>query len=191
LKTVSLVAIALASHLKTTLGVKERVVNLIDVKALVVTLFITGTLSRDDTFLKGYHLANYKLDVRLKPLVMPRGVYLSESKLAKNVLKFDMNPDDAKLVLTPAKFEEVQSEMFGAMRSKIGATMTLEEASSSIGLVEATDRATVDGYCQYLDGVPYLPLELSIGGLIKDHAFNTPMEEMVTLLMADVVKAFK
>lgn len=157
-------------------GAKPETLRNVNIKGFVSTCFATLNLGRTDEVLNGYRLDEYKLDPRFKGLVLPRGVYVDESRLAKK-LNFGLGDPEKIEVLSPTSFGTVQTQIVNLLRTSESLTTTLLAESESQTLAMSADKAVSDGSCHY-DPVAYLPIDLAMS-FYDTTFYNFPVEDMV------------
>lgn len=179
----------LTKQLTTVGGIKEVVVKKYELSKFINTCRCTGMLSRDDALLfNKYRLEDYRLDPKFKDLVLPRGVYVESSKLAKNILKHEEIKEEE--CLTPPEFMTVQAEILSGLRKSDNFQTNLKEASESLTISDASVRTTSGDQCHYSD-TPFMPIEIE-WVVYKDGWYNydiTPMLEQFILQLLKDLKA--
>lgn len=184
---VSIITEKFQSFMIVRKGVKDRNVKDLDIYGVITTLFAPGHLSRDEDYMNGYMLSDYRLDPRLESLVMPRGIYIDESKLALNWLV--PYPIDKTRILKPSIFIAEQAKIFGAMRLSDNLTTTLAEKSESMTLSSAAKRFEDNGFV-HDDSEYYIPLRVSEACYTTQH-YNLEVEDMIELKMVKIFGELK
>lgn len=176
--------------MQTAGGVKPQVTDKIPILEFFKVLWAPGLLQRNDVTIGMYRLEDYNLDDRFKDFVLPRGIYLDESRLSLN--HYEAPEDISSLkddkgviqVVSPAEFGTIQTQILGALRKSDNNSLNLYQASESLTLISAASRLMNDSdMCEYNDK-PYFPLKVSLK-LYKDAKFNYEVKDMVKDLIRD------
>lgn len=154
-------------------------INLEDVEAILRVRDYAVNRNPDDSVVAGRSLADYKVDERFKMLFTPCEVGVKSDRAAINLVVKETSDNEVKLP-SPTEFIDAQDRILSVFKTSMKAgnfdVVNLTEAKSLIEVIEYV--VNDEGLCHW-NGVPFVPIHLTINNLFKGYWYNMEEKEMV------------